>query len=596
MPPSVVTRAYDNARSGAQYDETVLTPDGVRQHGVRRLASFYLPGDARGLEAQPLVAAGVKLPGGETRDLLICATMSNRVFAFDIGSLDDAPVWIQYLGTPVKGSKDIDQYEINDNWGILSTPVIDVERDALYCVAWVSPDRTVARAGHLVFALDLRDGHLLHPPLGLEGASYQPGGGLPQQHFKSAARKQRAALLFTAVEDAEGGIRRTVFIPAGSIQEGAHTNRGWLIAVDVDAWRIAAAWTSTAEGSGGGIWQAGAGPAADAEGFIYLMTGNGRFAPPHDLSHSFVKLRYTPALGSAAARLEPVDWFTPFTDAERTGHLDDAHAHAEADHDHPAPTNVRAHDHGDVNAMWGDMDLGSGGPVLVESSKSVIGVGKDGVAYSLKTNAMGKTTMADLGHGGSNYEDCRWVGFLTYYPGPDKQAAPANIRDLNFLFGNKTRHLHGSPLTWDSPDFGRVLANWGENGNLRLWKVDGQGALHYLGCSPEVASAESNDFGGGMPGSMCTASLEKGAGLTTVIWCCIPYGDANKFVTAGRLIAYDGSRIGTYADGAGQLIKLWDSQDWAHTFAFNKFNVPVVWGGLLFVPTYDARVLVYGTT
>ena len=75
-----------------------------------------------------------------------------------------------------------------------------------------------------------------------------------------------------------------------------------------------------------------------------------------------------------------------------------------------------------------------------------------------------------------------------------------------------------------------------------------------------------------------------------------PSGDANKFVTAGRLIAYDGSRIGTYADGAGQLIKLWDSQDWAHTFAFNKFNVPVVWGGRLFVPTYDARVLVYGTT
>jgi hypothetical protein len=134
-------------------------------------------------------------------------------------------VWIQYLGTPVKGSKAIDQYEINDNWGILSTPVIDVERGTLYCVAWVSPDRTVARARHLVFALDLRDGHVLHPPLGLEDASYQPGGGLPEQQFKSAARKQRAALLFTAVGDAEGDIRRTVFIPAGSIQEGPHQLR-----------------------------------------------------------------------------------------------------------------------------------------------------------------------------------------------------------------------------------------------------------------------------------------------------------------------------------------------------------------------------------
>ena len=389
MPSSVVTRAYDNARSGAQYAETVLTPDAVRQRGIRRLASLPLPGDARGLEAQLLVAAAVRMPAGETRDLLICATMSNRVYAFDSGSLEEVPVWVQSLGTPVKGVQAIDNYLINDNWGILSTPVIDTEAGLLYCVAWVSADRSVTQGRHLVFALDLRDGHVVHPQLDLEGAAYDPGAGLPVQRFKSVARKQRAALLFITVTDSEGSPRKTLLIPAGSVVESAGTNRGWLIAVDLDRWTIAAAWTSTVVGSGGGVWQGGAGPAADTEGYVYLMTGNGSFAPPRDLSESFVKLRYTPSTGAAAAKIEPVDWFTPFTDVERTGVRDDDDAHA---HEVPAPTNIRAHDHGDIDAMWGDMDLGSGGPVLVEASKSVIGAGKDGVAYSLKSDAMGKTS------------------------------------------------------------------------------------------------------------------------------------------------------------------------------------------------------------
>jgi hypothetical protein len=65
----------------------------------------------------------------------------------------------------------------------------------------------------------------------------------------------------------------------------------------------------------------------------------------------------------------------------------------------------------------------------------VIGAGKDGIAYSLKTNAMGKTSLADLGHGNTNYQACRWIGFFTHFPGFQVKPDPANIRDLNVLFG-----------------------------------------------------------------------------------------------------------------------------------------------------------------
>jgi hypothetical protein len=589
VPESVVTRAFDNARGGTQYDEDTLTPAEVRRRGISRLFRLSLHGDARGMEAQPLISAGTPKPGGGTRDLLLCATMANNVHAFDAASLGGPPAWVTNLGTPVKGSKAIDNYEINDNWGILSTPVIDDARKRLYCVAWVSPDRSVAKGDHLAFAIDLKDGSQVGEPILLDSATYKPGDGLPTQRFVSVARKQRAALLLTTVKG-----RKTLFVPAGSVVENAGTNRGWLIAIDVEDWKIAAAWTSTVRGSGGGIWQAGAGPAADDEGFIYLMTGNGSFAPPHELSESIVKLSYTPAAGGAAARIEPVDWFTPFTDAERTGHLDDDDAHASADHHAvPMPTNHRPHDHNDVDEMWGDMDLSSGGPILIQTSKTVIGAGKDGIAYSLKSDAMGKTSLADLGHGNDNYKACRWIGFFTHFPGFQVKPDPANIRDLNVLFGGKMRHQHSSPLTWNSPDFGQVVANWGENGNLRLWRVDDQGRLHYLACSEEVSSPDSGGMGG-MPGGFMCASLKRGVKNTTVIWASVPYKNANTEVTGGRFIAYDGSTLGQFPDGSGRLLKLWDSQDWNQQYLFSKFNLPIVWGGRVFLPAYDGSLLVFG--
>ena len=45
---------------------------------------------------------------------------------------------------------------------------------------------------------------------------------------------------------------------------------------------------------------------------------------------------------------------------------------------------------------WDDMDLASGGPVLVASLNLVLGAGKDGVLYVLAQDDMGRTTQADL--------------------------------------------------------------------------------------------------------------------------------------------------------------------------------------------------------
>ncbi len=64
---------------------------------------------------------------------------------------------------------------------------------------------------------------------------------------------------------------------------------------------------------------AGQGAAADPQGFLYLITGNGDFDGTTQWGESFLKLKYTPPSGNRAAKLEVVDHWTPWTDFARTG-------------------------------------------------------------------------------------------------------------------------------------------------------------------------------------------------------------------------------------------------------------------------------------
>jgi len=578
MSISVLTRGYSNTRDGANLEESVLTAGAVRSRGIRRLFSLPLPGDRRGAEAQPLLVAGVRLPGGRTRDLLLLATMANQIFGFDAN--DGTPVWERTLGTPVDGSRDIDAHLINDHWGILSTPVVDAASGVMYACAWISPDGSPAKAQHWLHAVSIVDGQAVRPPLNLEGALWDPGHGLPAQRFASAARKQRAALLL---------IPGTVYIAFGSVRETNRDSRGWIITCDTNAWRISAAWAGAAKGFGAGIWQAGSGLVADREGFIYCMTGNGTFDAVTDWAESFLKLRYTPPSSGQAGSIGVVDWWTPWTDDGRSG-LD----RSGDELDTPNPTNLRVYtiDH---NAGWDDMDLGSGGPVLLQDLGLAVGAGKDGILFVVKINDMGKTEPSDLDTPAANYAKLAATpSWFTYFPGFGVNPMPDDISTLNRLFFQRTHHQHAAPIYWRSSEHGPMLFCWGENGNLRAWTIGANGVTTYLACSAEVASAQSPVPPGGMPGGMMCLSTEGGTPNTAVLWACIPYLDANMMVSPGRLLAYDATSFSTFGDGNKQLRVLWDSQDWNLGFSFCKFTPPVVANGKLYVPTYDARVDVYG--
>ena len=126
-----VTRSADNARSGWNSHETVLTQASIQNRGLVRVTTIPVIGDARGMEAQPLILPNVNTARG-LRDVMVLPSMANVVRGVD--AHDGSGIWQVSLGVPVNGSKAIDMHQINDHWGCLSTGVIDPDLKRLYQV------------------------------------------------------------------------------------------------------------------------------------------------------------------------------------------------------------------------------------------------------------------------------------------------------------------------------------------------------------------------------------------------------------------------------------------------------------------------------
>ncbi len=158
----------------------------------------------------------------------------------------------------------------------------------------------------------------------------------------------------------------------------------------------------------------------------------------------------------------------------------------------------------------------------------------------------------------------------------------------------KTRHMHMTPVQYLSPTRGMTIFVWGENSQLRAWTLSSTGTLTFLAQGVDSASIDSLNSPGGMPGGFCSLSSNNNALGSAILWCSIPYGNANTQVTNGRLIAYDPENLITNADGTKTLKVLWDSQEFALAYLYNKFQPPIVWQGQVYLPNYDGGVDVYG--
>ena len=324
----VLTQHNDNARTGVNLRETVLTPSNVKQAQFGML--FKRAVDDQ-LYTQPLVVTGVAIGGG-TRDLVYVTTVNNSVYAFDANDSEALlPVWHVNFGTPANvHSTNFGCLDINGQMGIIGTPVIDKGRGVLYVVA-------LTRAGPL-------DGPLSGFTQRLHMLDLATGADLPEspitiraEGFNALMQNQRPALMLA---------NDMVYVGYASHcdKEPYH---GFLMAYDAKTLKEVSVLNTSPTGSEASIWQSGQGPATDEKGNVYVVTGNGSWDGVQNFSESFMKL--TPDL-------KLLDWFTP------TNHFE---------------LDKR------------DEDLDSSGATLIPGTHLVLGGGKQGILYTLDTQNLG---------------------------------------------------------------------------------------------------------------------------------------------------------------------------------------------------------------
>ncbi len=351
---SVTTYHNDNARTGQNLHETILTPANVNANDFGRL--FVQPVNGY-IYAQPLYVPGVSI-GGQSHNVVYVATENDSVYAFDADSpagANASPLWyVSFINPPsvttVNSSTDAGCGDLVPQIGISGTPVIDTSTGTLYVVANTKENGAFFQRLH---ALDITTGNeKFGGPVALEATVAGTGDGSSggKVTFDPLKQNQRPGLLL------RGG---AVYITSAS-----HCDIGpyhaWVFAYDAATLRLLAVWNSTPNGSDGGIWQGGGGPAADSAG-VYFATGNGTFdvnTGGVDMGDTILKMA-----GPAGGKLSVLTYFTPFNQ------------------------DVLADD---------DIDLGSGGVVLLPDLPAgsahqhlLVECGKEGSVYLVDRDNMG---------------------------------------------------------------------------------------------------------------------------------------------------------------------------------------------------------------
>ncbi len=290
----------DSARTGQNLKEYALTTASVNSSTFTQL--FSCPVDGQ-LYAQPLYMANL-LIGSTLHNVVFLATEHDSVYAFDADSPSCVQLWkTSFLGTGVTtmpwtdtaNPNFVGALATNDVFpeiGITGTPVIDPATSTLYVEAKTKEtvgsgcSSTSPCYVHRLHALNVSTGaEKLGGPVVISAANFDP-----QRHFN------RPALLLA---------NSTVYVSFGS--HGDIQNwQGWVFGYDAAtlAQKFVFSTSDPRSGSNGAsVWDAGAGPAADASGNIYVTTGNGAYDGTKNFSESVLKLSPTGTL---------LDWFVPF--------------------------------------------------------------------------------------------------------------------------------------------------------------------------------------------------------------------------------------------------------------------------------------------
>jgi uncharacterized protein (TIGR03437 family) len=300
---NVLTYHNDLARTGQNLNETILTPSSLRAGEFGELFSRPVDGQVYG---QPLYMWGLNVAGKGVHNVVFIVTEHDSVYAFDADNNtgpNAAPLWQASFINPAAGVTSVSATilectDITPEVGITGTPVIDQNTGTLYVVAMTLEDFGQTYV-HRLHALDVATGaERPGSPVEIQASVPGTGDGNTTVTFKPWLYKERAGLLL---------LNGVVYTSWASHCDGGNYH-GWVIGYDATTLQKVAVYTSTPNWEAGSIWQSGAAPAADANGNIYIVTGNGTFDGERggaDLGDTIIKLGATNGLSVA-------DYFTPF--------------------------------------------------------------------------------------------------------------------------------------------------------------------------------------------------------------------------------------------------------------------------------------------
>jgi len=425
------TQHHDELRTGANLDEKELNPASVASGRFQRLFDWQVDGQ---LYAQPLYLSQVPFQDDTKKNVVIAATANNSVYAFEApkAGSDQLPAksLLWHVDSGQLGRALPYDFFLID-WGILghnmkpkigitSTPVIDRQRGLVYVSvktgfgkpwSWLFPPH------QRLFAIDLVSGAIVaHATI----EATDPGHGGDPVTFDPMRQLQRASLLES---------KDRIYLAFASHQD-TPPYHGWVLAYDASTLAPVGSYCTTCEyagpndcvgaSCGGGIWQAGAGPVADPEGNVYVMTGNGDFdVVTTDRGSSFIKLDKDLKFRGS--------WTPAAYDC--------------------------------LNSM--DADLGSAGPTYLKGPSVLVGGGKQGVLYALSAEAL-EGSHVQPGHDGTQ-EPCDEsdpvpipnAGALhpTYWSiEASRKWEKVNMSPLRLIDPSSLmlgfHHIHGAPVQW----------------------------------------------------------------------------------------------------------------------------------------------------
>jgi hypothetical protein len=341
---NVTTYHNDNARTGQNTQETILAPVNVNGGQFGKLFSVAVDGY---VYAQPLYLSNVTIAGG-THNVLYVATEHDSLYAIDA---DKGTVYwhislIPSGGSTVNSISDLACQDLVPEVGITGTPVIDISTGTIYLVAKSKVNGSLVQYVHAIDVVSSTEKFGGPVFIQASGPGTASDGNGTTVSFSPHLQHQRAGLLL------ENG---HVVIGWGSHCDISPWH-GWVMSYSASTLAQEAAFNTSADGSGNGVWMSGGGLAADSNGNIFFATGNGTWNGTTDYGDSIVKL------GPPSGGNFPVlDYFTPYNQSSLGG---------------------------------GDGDLGSGGlallPTLPSGQQLLTQMGKDGMMFLIDRNNMGK--------------------------------------------------------------------------------------------------------------------------------------------------------------------------------------------------------------